>query len=150
MLAAALFQNACAGDLFGNPRRLFANSFLPVLSRFEKARIETTLRGFHLRADTFPAFKQEHDPSDAGLYLDVAVRDPEEIPGFRDSSRMVGGVTERMVEFPAFENGEVALRIVFKFGSHASTEAIHAIGKDIEALIRECENARVGSPRNER
>lgn len=141
ILAAVLFQNAYAGDIFGNPSQLFPNSFLPVLAHFEKARIETTLRGFYLRADTFPGI-QKNDPSDAGLYLNVAVRDPEEIPKFRDSSKVVGEVTERMVELPAFKNGEVALRVVFQFGPHANPEAVKAIGKDIEAVIKACEKAR--------
>lgn len=131
-----------AGGVFDNPSLLFPNSYLPVLSRFEKAKIETTLRGFYLRADTFPGFKQEHDPSDAGLYLNVAVRDPEEIPKFTDSSKIDGEITERTVEFPKLKNGEVALRIVFTCGSHANPEALKAISSDIESVIKQVNEAR--------
>ena len=131
-----------ARTIFDNPVLLFPNSFLPVLSRFEKAKIEKTLRGFYLRADTFPGFNQEYDPSNAGIYLNVAVRDPEEIPGFKDSSKVDGKVTERTVEFPRIGNGEVSLRIVFKFGSHASSEAVSAVGRDIETLIEQVTAAR--------
>ena len=57
-------------------------------------------------------------------------------------NKVLGEVTERTVEFPAFKGGEVALRVVFKFGKNADPEAIKAIGKDIEALIKACERAR--------
>lgn len=131
-----------AEAVFDNPSSLFPNSFLPVLAHFEKAKIETTLRGFYLRADTFPGFNQEYAPSAAGIYLNVAVRDPEEIPKFKDTSTVVGEVTERTVEFPELKGGEVALRIVFKFGSHASSEAVSAIGRDIETVIEQVNAAR--------
>lgn len=124
-----------ARRVFDDPIRLFPNSFLPVLSRFEKAKIETTLRGFYLQADTFSGFNQEHDPSAAGIYLNVAVRDPQEIPEFKDTSKVAGEITERTVEFPEAEMGGVALRVVFKFGSHANPETIKAIRKDIEEII---------------
>ena len=137
ILGLVLSQNARAGGILGDPIVLFPNSFLPVLSRFEKAKIETTLRGFYLRADTFPGIKEEHEPSDAGLYLNVAVRDPEEILKFKDSSKTDGEITERMVEFPELKNGEVALRIVFTFGSHANPDAIKAISNDIESAIKQ-------------
>jgi hypothetical protein len=116
---------------------LFPNSFLPALSNFEKARIETALRGFYLRADTFPGFNQEYEPSDSGIYLNVAVRDPEEISEFKDMSKVAGGITERTVEFPESEKGGVTLRVVFKCGSHADPDAIKAIGNDIEAIIKQ-------------
>jgi hypothetical protein len=131
-----------ARQVFDDPIRLFPNSFLPALSHFEKARIETTLRGFYLRADTFPGFNQEHDPSAAGIYLNVAVRDPEEISEFKDTSKVAGEITERTVEFPRIGNGEVSLRIVFKFGSHASSEAVSAVGRDIETVIEQVNAAR--------
>lgn len=113
-----------------------------MLSHFEKAKIETTLRGFYLRADTFPGFNQEHDPSAAGIYLNVAVRDSEEISEFKDTSKVAGEITERTVEFPRIRNGEVSLRIVFKFGSHASSEAVNAVGGDIETVIEQVNAAR--------
>ncbi len=137
ILGVILFQDASAREIFDDPIRLFPNSFLPALSHFEKAKIETTLRGFHLRADTFPGFNQEYDPSDAGIYLNVAVRDSEEIPEFKDSSTVVGEFTERTVEFPEPGEGGVALRVVFKFGSHANPETIKAIGNDVEEVIKQ-------------
>lgn len=121
--------------IFDDPIRAFSDSLLPALSGFEKARFETTLRGFYLRADDHPGFKQETEPSVAGLYLNVAVRDPAEIAGFGDVSKLVGTINERTVEFPAVKGGEMALRIVFKFGSQANPEAVKSVGKDIEKLI---------------
>jgi hypothetical protein len=137
MLVAVLLQNAPAGGVFHDPRLLFPNSLLPALSQFEKVKIETTLRGFYLRADTHPGFKDEQDPSDAGLYLNVAASDPEEITKFSDTSKVANGVTERVVEFPGPGNGQTALRLVFKFGARAGPEAIKAIGDDIEAIIKQ-------------
>jgi hypothetical protein len=126
-----------AEAVFDHPSSLFPHSFLPALAHFEKAKVETTLRGFYLRADTFPGFNREHDPSAAGIYLNVAVRDPQEIPYFKDASTVVGEVTERTVEFPEPEKARVALRVVFKFGSHANPDAIKAISNDIEEVINQ-------------
>ena len=136
VLGVILFQNASAREIYDDPIRLFPNLVpsrrFPVLRRRGS---ETTLRGFYLRADTFPGFNQEYDPSDAGIYLNVAVRDSEEISEFKDTSKVAGEITERTVEFPETEKGGVSLRVVFKFGSHANPEAIKAIRKDIEEVI---------------
>jgi hypothetical protein len=130
-----------AGGRFDNPPALFPGSMISVMSHFEKAKIEKTWRGFYLRADTQPGMASETEPTETGIYLDVAVRDAEEIPEFKDSSAVAGEITRRIVEIPAAkrEGDEVALRIVFTFGSGANAEALAASRKEIDGIVRGAE-----------
>ena len=125
-----------AGGRFDNPPALFPGSMVSVMAHFEKARIEKTWRGFFLRADTQPGMAAETEPTAAGIYLNVAVRDPEEIAEFKDSSAVAGEITRRIVEIPAAKGEEVALRIVFTFGSGANAEALAAIRKEIDGIVK--------------
>jgi hypothetical protein len=137
LLVTAAFPSAAYGKgLFDHPETLFSEAFLPVLSHFERGRIQNTWRGFYLRGDTQAGFRNEYDPSEAGLYLDVGVRDPAEISKFEDSRKSSGKLTERTIEFPATKRSGDALRIIFIYGAKADAGAMASINKDIGDMIK--------------
>ena len=132
--------------LFYNPIGLFQGALLSSLSNSERAKIQTTWRGFYLRADTQPGFEHEYDPSESGIYLDVAVRDPEEIPVFRDLTTREGLITKRTVEIPAPGNEQVALRITLAYGEAAPQEALAAIRASTTKTITASAQGAPGQP----
>ena len=136
LVGAAFASTACAKGLFDNPVALFPDANLIILSKFEQAKIETTHRGFYLRADTAPGIRNEYDPSEAGLYLDVAVRDPQEISKFNDSHKSSGKLTERTIAFPPTKGDPDALRITFIYGASADTGAVSTLNQDIDDVIK--------------
>ena len=125
--------------LFDNPIELFSGALLPSLSNSEAAKIITTLRGFYLRADSHPGLQDEYEPSELGIYLDVAVRDQDEIPVFKDSTTTEGLITTRTVELPAPKNEQVALRITLVYGKSAPEKALAAIRASITQTIKASE-----------
>lgn len=133
--------------LFDNPIGFFAGALLPTLSNSEAAKIITTLRGFYLRADSHPGLKDEYEPSELGVYLNVAVRDPEEIPVFKDSTSTVGLITTRTVELPAPKNEKVGLRITLAHGKSAPLKTLTAIQASITQTIKDSEQDASGNRR---
>ena len=126
--------------LFDNPIEFFAGTLLPSLSNSEAAKIITTLRGFYLRADSHPGLQDEYEPSELGIYLNVAVRDPEEIPVFKDSATTKGLITTRTIELPAPKNEQVALRITLAYGKSAPEKTLAAIRASITQTIKASES----------
>lgn len=120
-------ETASAGHLFDNPIELFSEALIPSLSHSERAKVQTTLRGFLLRADLQSAMDQEYVASESGIYLDVAVRDPEEVPVFNDATTVKGSITTRIVEIPSQNGEEVALRVSLEYGKNAPVETLKAI-----------------------
>lgn len=132
--------------LFENPIEFFSGALLPSLSNSEAAKIITTHRGFYIRADSHPGLQDEYDPSELGIYLDVSVRDPEEILVFKDSTTTRGLITTRTVELPAPKNEQVALRITLVYGKSAPEKALAAIRASIAGTIKTSEQAGAGQP----
>jgi hypothetical protein len=131
---------AKAEDLFANPLELFRAALMPALTCTERAKVETTWRGFFLRADSQSAMELGIEPSECGIYLDVAVRDAVEIPLAEDSTRKDGGVTRRTVKFPAGgENREQGLLVTLVYGGLANAEALKAIEASIAEIQRRAE-----------
>lgn len=91
--------------------------------------------------DQQSGMEREYEPSEAGIYLDVAVRDPEEIPVFKDETTTKGSITKRTVEIPAQKGGEVALRITLEFGKDAPVESLAAIRACIAKIKKTSEQA---------
>jgi hypothetical protein len=121
---------------FYSPITGFSDALIPILTAFEKAQVETTLRGFIARADSFPGFRQsDMEPSEHGLYLNVAVRDPEEVKGFSDKTEKKDVFTHRLVQIPPPKGGGQALVIQLDFGREVSADVIRAIDASITAVI---------------
>jgi hypothetical protein len=113
---------------FHSPVTGFSDALVPILTGFEKAQIETALRGFIARADSFPGFERsDMEPSEHGLYLNVAVRDATEVDGLSDRSELKGAVTHRVIEIPPPTGGEQALVILLNYGRDVPPEVIKAI-----------------------
>ena len=122
---------------FYSPIRGFSQAILPILDGFEKAKVETTLRGFIARADSAPGFSQsEEEPSEYGLYLNVAVCDSNEISGFSDHKKRKGTVTHRFVEIPPPKGGKQAIVIELEYGRKVHPKVIQAIDNCINGVVR--------------
>jgi hypothetical protein len=135
LLITASALDATASDPFDDPVTGFSRALLPILTSFEKANVETTLRGFIARADSDPGFRaSEMDPSEDGLYLNAAVRDPEEVKAFSDRREKKGAVTRRIVEFPAPRKGKQAMIVEVDYGQAVSKDVLQAIDACIMRL----------------
>lgn len=134
-----------AEEVFYSPLSLFKESFSPVMEKFFAASLTKTLRGFSLRGDGTSDKTKALLPSDHGISLDVAVRDAAEIPEFQDTTTTEGGLTKRMVRFPAFPPGQPVdqsqgLAVTLTYGPQASSEALAAISECIEAVKKKTGN----------
>ena len=141
LLVLLLFATSsiCAepGGPFYSPVTGFSDALAPILTAFEKAKVETTLRGFIARADSLPGFRQsDTEPSAYGLYLNVAVRDPEEVKGFSDKTEQKGTYTHRLVQIPPPKGGDQALVIELDFGRNVSADIIRVIDTCIGGVIK--------------
>ena len=121
---------------FDSPVTGFSGALVPIMTSFEKAKIETTLRGFFARADSFPGFRQsDSEPSEHGLCLNVAVRDAGEIKSFSDTTQDKGVFKSRLIEIPPPKGGDQALVIEFDIGSKVTADVIRSIDTAITAVI---------------
>src|SRR5579871_3293799 len=85
---------------FYDPTLGFEEAFMPILTSFEKAQIETTNRGFFVRGDYPGGFLQsDMEPSYEGLYLNVGVA--EDVKALSDETKQVKDYTERRVSIPS-------------------------------------------------
>ena len=76
------------------------------------------------------------EPSEYGLYLNVAVRDAEEVNGLSDRIEQKGAVTHRLVQIPPPKGGDQAIVILLDYGAKASAEAIRAIDSCIAGVVK--------------
>jgi hypothetical protein len=120
-----------AADKFGNPVKLFADIYVPVMNTFEKTVIKTTLRGFIIRADSSPGIKQD-EPSKYGISLIVSVADADREAV--DKIENEKGYTRHLIQIPAPPHQEVALAIEYCYGSEVSSEIVDAITDRCVAL----------------
>jgi len=136
LLASSALAAESRGPFY-SPITGFTDALVPVLAGFEKASVETTLRGFIARADSFPGYRNsDSEPSEYGLYLNVAVRDAEEVKALSDLSEPKGAVTHRLVQIPAPKGGDQAMVIQIDYGPKASAESIRAIDECIAGIKR--------------
>lgn len=145
VMTAHLGMAEAPKGLFDNPIEFFSGALLPSLSNSEAARIITTHRGFYIRADSHPGLQDEYEPSELGIYLNVAVRDPEEIAVFKDSVATEGLITTRTIELPAPKDGQVALRITLVYGKSAPEKTLTAIRTSITQTIKTSEHGARGN-----
>ncbi len=80
--------------------------------------------------------ENETEPSENGIYLNVAVRDAEEIPAFTDVTVTKDDLSTRTVEFTAPKRSTQGLRIHFVYGKDAPEESLAAIRASIAKLIK--------------
>ena len=129
-------MSAKSPDPFYSPVTGFSDALIPLLVSFEKTKIETTLRGFIARADSFPGFRQsETEPSEYGIYLNVAVCDPVDLRRFSDHTEQKGALTHRLIQIPPPKGGEQAIIIQLDYGRKVSTKVIRTIDKCIAHVI---------------
>jgi hypothetical protein len=134
-LAASAFAAEPRGPFY-DPVTGFSKALTPILSGFEKAKVETTLRGFIARADSFPGFdKSDLEPTEYGLYLNVAVRDADEVKGFSDHTEMKESITHRLVQITPPKGGDQAIVIALDYGPKVAPKVIRAIDKCIRGVI---------------
>ena len=121
---------------FDDPVIGFSAALVPLLTSFEKASIETTLRGFIARGDSFPGFENqpEREPSEYGLYLNVAVS--EDVKKFSDHREQKGGLTHRLVEILAPKQGQQSLLINLIYGPLVEPEIVRAIDTCISRIAK--------------
>jgi hypothetical protein len=135
LLAASVMAAESRGPFY-SPVTGFSDALIPILHDFEKAKIETTLRGFIVRADSAPGFAHsETDPSEFGLYLNVSVRDAKEVKAFSDSTEGKGGFSRRLVKIPPPRGGDQAIVIELDYGPRVSPDVLRAIDKCISGVV---------------
>lgn len=137
---ALAITSAADGDLFRNPVHLFEAVLIPALTQGERAKVQTTWRGFYLRTDTQSGLKNEYTPSAAGIYLDASVRDWVEVRKFTDTTTREEGITIRTVKFPASGASQVeGLVVTLAHGARANKEVLEAINRSIADIRRKAE-----------
>lgn len=135
LLAAPALARESSGPFY-SPVMGFSEALAPILSGFEKAKIETTLRGFVARGDSAPGFAQsEMDPSEYGVYLNVAVRDAQEVNGFSDRTEEKGAFMRRTVKIPPPSGGDQAIVVELDYGRKVSGDVLRAIDKCISGVV---------------
>lgn len=113
----------------------FSTALVPLLTSFEQASIQTTLRGFIARGDSFPGFRQsEREPSEYGLYLNVTMN--EDVKKFSDHREQKGGLTHRLVQIPAPKQGQQSFEIELVYGPLVEPETIRAIDTCIRRMAK--------------
>ena len=115
-------------DPLGDPIRSFSQVFAPFLGAFEKASVETTLRGFIARGDSFPSYEKSNmDPSEYGIYLNVAVKDDSQSyksSKIEDESKQMDGFIRRGIAMPPKCKGAMGLQIEFSYGSEVPKDLL--------------------------
>jgi len=123
---------------FSNPVALFKACYLPTLEGFFSASVTKTLRGFVMKGDSSGENVAVNTPSEAGIHLDVAVRDAGEIPELQDQTTKEGNLTKRSVRLPApkvaAEDPPQGLAITFLYGPDADAPAIESIQQCIDSI----------------
>lgn len=120
---------------FHDPITGFSGLLIPLLTSFEQASVTTTLRGFIARGDSFPGYRQsEADPSEHGLYLNVAVS--EDVKEFSDRIEQQAGITRRRVQIPAPKPGQQSLVIELRYGPQVAPQVIRAIDISITGITK--------------
>jgi hypothetical protein len=146
LLAASAMAAESHGPFY-SPVTGFSNALIPILEGFEKAKIEKTLRGFIARADSAPGFKRsETDPSESGLYLNVSVRDAEEVKALSDSTEEIGVFSRRTVKIPAPPHGDQAIVIELDYGGKVPSEVLRAIDSCIKGVVAASVLAMIRTP----
>lgn len=118
-----------------DPVGLFSEIFVPALKGFETANVETGLRGFWLRGDSFPGIKGE-TPSAYGIRLSVTIHDEGPQARFRDERRELDGFSSRSVTLPQKSTDDSSLEISFMYGAEATKEVAAAINARIDELAK--------------
>ncbi|MEQ1859370.1 MAG: hypothetical protein ABMA13_05495 [Chthoniobacteraceae bacterium] len=120
---------------FDSPVTGFSVALVPLLTSFEQASVKTTLRGFIARGDSFPGYRQsETEPSEYGLYLNVAVS--EDIKEFADRTEQKDGLTHRLIQIPAPTPGQQSLVIELRYGPQVPQETIRAMDDCISRIAK--------------
>ncbi len=115
---------------------VFSPSFVPALNGFETASIQTNLRGFVLRGDSFPGLKQAN-PTPYGASLNVAVAVAGAQAERIDRTEQKAGCTCRTVQIPPRKAGENSIEVEFAYGKEVPKQVVSAINACINNLLRD-------------
>lgn len=115
-----------------DPKKPFAPAF-PEMLDFEKASIETTLRGFIAIGDSSPGYREQkatpsHLPSEWGMNLNVAIC--EDTTKSSDTTETRDGLTHRRISIlsPVKKDPSApSLEIEWIYGPKVKAEVIRAI-----------------------
>ncbi|MDZ4286656.1 MAG: hypothetical protein U0984_01785 [Prosthecobacter sp.] len=130
--------------LFDDPLALFQKALVPALNGGERGVVKTTLRGFQLRVDHQSQI--EKSASESGIFLDVEVRDPEEIPELTDVTEKEGGLSRRTVKLPATWDGGSGLAIYLTYGTEAQPKALKALENCIIEILQKTAQSSIARP----
>lgn len=124
-------------DRFGEAVDLFSSVFVTALNGFEKCKVETDLRGFSLRGDSFPGFRaSEYIPSPYGVFLRVNVADEGPDNPLFDTRHAEDGYILRKVRIPQLSTNDQSLEISFSYGAMASKSVVSAINVRIDRIVK--------------
>ena len=138
ILLLSTARGACAREW--DPVGLFSKIFVPALKGFETTKVETGLRGFWLRGDSFPGIEGK-TPSAYGIRLTVTIHDEGPQARFRDERKDLDGFSSRSVTLPQKSTEDSSLEIAFLYGSEAEEGVVKAIHAQIDGLIRTANSA---------
>ena len=127
-VSVALILPSPASERFDDPIAVTAPLFHSFLSSFEKARIETNLKGVVLHGDTHSDFATT-EISEEGIYLNIAVRDP--IEKRIDRITDLGHAKRRFLQFG---DSKSSLAIEFTFGRNAPPRIVRSIEEILQRL----------------
>lgn len=114
----------------------FSPSFVPALHGFETASIQTNLRGFILRGDSFPGINQA-DPTPYGASLNVAIADAGSQAKRIDRTEQKADCTCRKVQIPPRTAVEDSIEVEFIYGKEVPKEVVSAINACIDKLLHD-------------
>jgi len=123
-----------------DPVGLFSEIFIPALKGFETTKVETGLRGFWLRGDSFSGIKGE-TPSAYGIRLSVTIHDEGPQARFRDERKELDGFSSRSVTLPQKSSEDSSLEIAFLYGPEVKKEVVEAIHAEINELVKTANTA---------
>lgn len=119
-----------------DPKHPFAYAFLPMLD-FEKASIETTLRGFIAIGDSAPGYRAQkedasHLPSEWGMNLNVATC--EDTTKSSDVIEKKGGLIHRSISLLSPTKDTPSLEIEWVYGPKVKASTLVSIEQCIKQL----------------
>lgn len=129
------------------PLAKFAKMYAEIGPLFERAKIETTWRGFFLRADTQHDFS-EPEPSATGLWVTVQVLDAENVKSAQQTGPRES-YEQKVIAFrirDRSDDGSEAMLIGFHYGKECDQKVVSAILKAMEEVKADAEGADTQSP----
>jgi hypothetical protein len=136
LLVALLLLSGIARGQPEDPLQEFSKTLVPVMEGFETASIQKTLRGFLIRADSFPGFKDDK-PTAYGMLLNLAVNDdPPAVIEKIDRTDTEDGCAHREIQLPGHFDGGSKMDVSFYYGASAPRDVVALINVELDELVR--------------